>query len=197
MVHFNELRITSDGQYLIIDVAVRNESYYKDVYLDSILIDNQDTYVGTGPSSTPIFEYTVPTTQIVDGKAKQVQQKSIRLVLEAIDLTTRSLKDLLFVYVRVKGTPTPNTPCDMDNITTLGTVVNMYPFYQQAINYIGELASNCNIPQNFIDFILRTKALELSLKTGNYPDAIKFFNKFFNGKDTTVIRKGGCGCGNS
>lgn len=197
MVHFNELRITSDGQYLIIDVAVRNESYYKDVYLDSILIDNQDTYVGTGPSSTPIFEYTVPATQIVDGKVKQVKQKSIRLVLEAIDLTTRSLKDLLFVYVRVKGTPTPDTPCDMDNITTLGTVVNMYPFYQQAINYIGELASNCNIPQNFIDFILRTKALELSLKTGNYPDAIKFFNKFFNGKDTTVIRKGGCGCGNS
>lgn len=197
MVHFNELRITSDGQYLIIDVAVRNESYYKDVYLDSILIDNQDTYVGTGPSSTPIFEYTVPITQIVDGKTKLVKQKSIRLVLEAIDLTTRSLKDLLFVYVRVKGTPTPDTPCDMDNITTLGTVVNMYPFYQQAINYIGELASNCNIPQNFIDFILRTKALELSLKTGNYPDAIKFFNKFFNGKDTTVIRKGGCGCGNS
>ena len=194
MVHFNELKITSDGKYLIIDVSVSNEGYYENVYLDSIVIDNQDTYVGTGPSSNPVYEYTIPDvvspiTDVASGR------KNLRLVLDSLDLG--SLKGLFFVYVKTKGTPSADTPCGMDNITTMATVTNMYPFYQQAMNYIGELASNCSVPQNFIDYILRMKGLELAVKTGNYPDAIKYYNKFFNGKEQTVIRKGGCSCGNS
>lgn len=194
MIHFNELKITPDNKHLIIDVSVSNESYYDNVYLDSIIVDNQDTYVGTGPSSNPIYEYTVQDTMSpVTGEPNGV--KHIRLDLDTIDI--ENLQGLFFVYVRVKGTPSPDTPCGMDNIITMGTVTNMYSFYQQAMNYIGELASNCLVPQNFIDYILRLKGLELAIKTGNYPDAIKYYNKFFNGKESVVIRKGGCSCGNS
>ena len=192
MVHFNELRITSDGQHLIIDVSVLSESYYKNVYIDSIVIDNQDTYVGSGPSSNPVYSYYVPNG-VSQLTKKTYSQKHVRLVLTTNDLP---LNGLLFVYVRAKGTPAADTPCGLDNITTLGTVTNMYPFYQQAMNYIGELASNCSIPQNFTDYILKLKGLELAIRTGNYPDAIKYFNKFFKNKSDVVIRKGGCGCGN-
>ena len=192
MVHFNELRITSDGQHLIIDVSVLSESYYKNVYIDSIVIDNQDTYVGSGPSSNPVYSYYVPNG-VSQLTKKTYSQKHVRLVLTPNDLP---LNGLLFVYVRAKGTPAADTPCGLDNITTLGTVTNMYPFYQQAMNYIGELASNCSIPQNFTDYIIKLKGLELAIRTGNYPDAIKYFNKFFKNKSDVVIRKGGCGCGN-
>lgn len=193
MIHFNELKITPDGAHLIIDVSVKNEDYYKNVYLDSIVIDNQDTYVGTGPSSNPVYQYSVPD---VMSKLTQeyISSKHVRLDLTPTDLP---LDGLLFVYVRTKGTPAPDTPCGFDNMTTLGTVTNMYPFYQQAMNYIGELASNCSIPQNFTDYILKLKGLELAVRTGNYPDAIKYFNKFFKNKSDVVIRKGGCGCGNT
>ena len=193
MVHFNELRITSDGQHLIIDVSVLSESYYKNVYIDSIVIDNQDTYVGSGPSSNPVYQYSVPDTMSKLTK-KYVSYKNVRLDLTPTDLP---LNGLLFVYVRTKGTPTADTPCGLDNMTTLGTVTNMYPFYQQAMNYIGELANNCSVPQNFTDYILKMKGLELAVRTGNYTDAIKFYNKFFNGKENTVVRKGGCSCGNT
>ena len=192
MIHFNELKITPDGAHLIIDISVKNEAYYKNVYLDSIVIDNQDTYVGTGPSSNPVYQYTIP--DVVSGlTARRSFRKHSRLDLTSIDLP---LDGLLFVYVRTKGTPAPDTPCGEDNVTTLGTVVNVYPFYQQAMNYIGELASNCSVPQNFTDYILKLKGLELAVRTGNYPDAIKYFNKFFKNKSDVVIRKGGCGCGN-
>lgn len=192
MIHFNELKITPDGAHLIIDISVKNETYYKNVYLDSIVIDNQDTYVGTGPSSNPVYQYTIP--DVVSGlTARHSFRKHFRLDLASIDLP---LDGLLFVYIRTKGTPAPDTPCGEDNVTTLGTVVNVYPFYQQAMNYIGELASNCSIPQNFTDYILKLKGLELAIRTGNYPDAIKYFNKFFKNKSDVVIRKGGCGCGN-
>lgn len=193
MIHFNELRITSDGRHLIIDVSVLSESYYKNVYIDSIVIDNQDTYVGSGPSSNPVYQYSVPDV-MSKLTEEYVSSKHVRLDLTPTDLP---LNGLLFVYVRTKGTPAADTPCGLDNMTTLGTITNMYPFYQQAMNYIGELANNCSVSQNFTDYILKMKGLELAVRTGNYTDAIKFYNKFFNGKENIVIRKGGCSCGNT
>lgn len=44
MVKFNKLEITSDGASLLIDVSVKSDYYYKDVYLDSIYIDSFLTY---------------------------------------------------------------------------------------------------------------------------------------------------------
>lgn len=193
MIHFNELKISADAQHLIIDVSVLSESYYKDVYIDSIVIDNQDTYVGTGPSSNPVYSYSVPDS-VSKLTKKTYSQKHVRLDLSPADL--RSLDGLFFVYVRTKGIPSADTPCGMDNITTLGTVCNMYPFYQQAMNYIKEIANNCSAPQNFTDYILKLKGLELAVRTGNYPDAIKYYNKFFSGKSKSSIKIGGCGCGN-
>jgi len=201
MIHFNELNITPDGKYLIIDVSVLNEKYYKDIYLESIIIDNQDTYVGSGPSTTPVYSYTVPTEGTVRLKrmgktiTPTYNTKHLRLELAPQDLVGNTLEGLFFVYVRVKGTPTSDVPCGLDNVTTMGTVTNVYPFYQQAMQNIGELADRCNPPQGFTDWILKLKALELAIRTGNYPEAIKYYNRFFAGKSNIVIRKGGCGCG--
>lgn len=59
MVNFNEFRITSDGRTLVIDVSIINHPYCEDVYIDKIQIDNQDTYIGTGPSEEPVYEYII------------------------------------------------------------------------------------------------------------------------------------------
>lgn len=194
MVHFNELTITPDGKYLIIDVSVLSETYYKDVYIDSVVIDNQNTYLSSGPSSEPVYSYSVPEkTSLLTNEP--VNLKHLRLVLDRFDL--QDLNNMFFVYVRTKGTPAPETPCGLDNMTTMGTVVNMYPFYQQAMNYIGELADKCGVSPNFTDFILKQKGLEVAIKTGNYPDAIKYYNKFFLGKNNQIVVKGGCSCGHS
>ena len=45
MLHFNELRITQDDKYLIIDASVDNQDFYDDIILDSVVIDTQATYV--------------------------------------------------------------------------------------------------------------------------------------------------------
>ena len=54
MVTFNELRITPDGNTLIIDVAIKDLRYYDNVGLDTILIDTQDTFTAEGPSSKAV-----------------------------------------------------------------------------------------------------------------------------------------------
>ena len=189
MIHFNELRVTPDRKSLIIDVVVRNEKYFDNVYLDKIVIDNQDTYV----DSSPIYEHQIPMFK-KDGRTTN-RLKHIRLELTHIDLR-RPLSDMFFVYVQTKGNPAFDTPCSLDHKTTLGTVVDMYPFYQMSINMLKELTKCCEVPQDFIDYMLRIKALELSIKTGNYIEAIKFYNMFFRGRHHHInIKGGGCCCG--
>ena len=144
MVQFNELKITPDGQRLIIDVSIKDLEYYTNVYLDTIQIDTQDTFVESGPSSEVVY------TKVIEGDTKLV-----RLELGTGDLLPTLSDNLFFVYVRIKGTPAANTPCGMDNIITLGVVSNLYPLYQHAFSYIKELNDTCSIPKNFINYILQ------------------------------------------
>jgi hypothetical protein len=203
MVQFNELRITPDGKYLIIDASIKNEEYYNNVIIDSIIIDSQDTFIPSGPSNNPLYTYKVSKQYnnnvysisedcncnpvMTEDKSyclikndKSVNDKSVRLILNTQDIGVSIQDNMLFVYAVTSGTPAPNTPCGMDNYYTLGTVVYLYSLYRQSIYYLKELDS-CNIPANLIDIILRIKAIELSIKTGNYTKAIQYWNKYIKG----------------
>lgn len=182
MVTFQELRITPDGQKLIIDVSVKDLEYYTNVYLDTIQIDTQDTFVESGPSSKAIYK------EFIGGNTK-----SVRLELGTRDLSPTLNDKLFFVYIKTKGTPAANTPCGMDNIITLGVVYNLYPLYQHAFSYIKELSDTCSIPKNFINYILQYKAFEFAIKTGHYTEAIKYWKRFFMGIKDSVITPN-CGC---
>lgn len=182
MIQFNELRVTPDGKNLIVDASVKNLSYYDDIYIDSILVDTQDTYVANGPSSKPAFKYQLDDSD-----------KNIRLELNSTLLQLPIDGNLFFVYVVVKGTPSPDTPCGMDNTITMGVTANLYPFYRSSINYMKEIENNCDVPRNFVNAFLQLKALELSIKTGHYAQAIKYWNKFFKEAKSITINTG-CNC---
>lgn len=171
MIEFKELRVTPDGQTLIIDAAVKDLSYYDNVYIESITIDTQDTYSESGSSTNPLFHYEVASVS-------EENKKRIRLELNSSvlgDITG----NMFFVYITVKGTPAADTPCGLDNITTLGVTADLYPFYRSSVNYMKELENECEPSKNFIDSLLRFKAFELSIRTGHYTQAIKYWNKFF------------------
>lgn len=182
MVQFQELRITPDGQKLIIDVSIKDLEYYTNVYLDTIQIDTQDTFVESGPSSEVVY------TKVIEGDTK-----SVRLELGTGDLLPTLNDNLFFVYIRTKGTPAVNTPCGMDNITTLRVVSNLYPLCQHALSYIREVSDTCSIPKNFINYILQSKAFELAVKTGHYTQAIGYWKRLFMGIKNSVVTPN-CGC---
>lgn len=190
MIHFNELRITEDNKYLIIDTSVDSDSCFDNVTLDTILIDNQDTYTDNGPSSNPILsinvqdyynrvlintdcEYTPVYSEDKVSECYVKNNKNIRIAIKLDDYNIKST-DMLFVYVISSGTPS----CNIDKSYILGTVINLYPIYVEAMNHIKNIECECSIPKHFIDFIIRFKALELCIKTGNYIQAIKYWNKF-------------------
>lgn len=191
MVEFKELRVTPDGSKLIVEVAVIDLPYYENVFIDAIVIDNQDTYVPDGPSENPLYFKRIEDNLNIITK-EITGEKWARLEIESKDIGTIT-GNLFFVYVIAKGVPTEDTPCGMDNIMTTGVVANLYPFYRSTIYDMKGIENDCIIPKRFIDKILRFKALTLSIRTGHYTQAIKYWNKFFvNIKDSSLINK--CSC---
>lgn len=215
MVGFQELRITPDGKNLIIDVSVLDLPCYQDVYLDSIVIDTQDTFIENGPSSNPIFLYQTeddvssasnvytasecncnPIRDEEDNAECLTSpiygEKRIRLILNEQSVGASLNNTLFFVYVVTKGTPNEDE-CDDSQPTIMTVVTNLYPFYRDAMNYVKEVEADCCIPKHFIDKILRFKAFDLCIRTGHYTQAIKYWNKFFKTIPNTGIHTG-CGC---
>lgn len=194
MVQFNELYINQEGTKLYIDVEVKDLCYYDNVYIEKIIIDNQDTYTSYGPSNSPkyvkmVSDYSgitdttdlcdefcgiIPTEKELSGGRKRIR---LELTNKEVPLT-----DLLFVHVSVAGVPDPSTPCGMDNMNTLGIVYNVYPKYKTGLQYIKKQLckfSSCSSSNNsgLIDFILHNKMFDLALDLGNYNEAIKLWKK--------------------
>lgn len=215
MIEFNELRITPDNKCLIIDVSVSQDPYYKDIYLDSIVIDNQDSYTPNGPSDSPVCppidltkEYKqvfsrsdVETYIVVDSQLEgsddgNIKKKRVRLTLTKQDIGDLN-NNMFFVYVITRGTPSPDTPCGMDNSICMRTVIDLQALYNRSIQYLKQINDSCNVPKEFIDMVLRIKALELSIKTGNYTQAISYWNKYFiNIQNKVEPKTTNCGCFN-
>lgn len=183
MVQFNELGLSKDGKKIIIDAQVIESDFYQDVYLDTINIDTYSNYTEAGVSTTPIYTHTVTG-----------EQKKVHLVLDNLDLNNTSIQgNLFFVYVKVKGTPSPETPCGMDEVTTTGTIVDTHSIYNISMGYLRQVEDSCEIPKDFIDMMLKYKAFNLALETQNFPTAIKYWEKFFKGKKATRTVNKCCG----
>ena len=187
MITFNEIRVTPNNGSLIIDASVINSDYYNNIYIESILVDTQDTYIKNGPNPESIYNYTVE-----DGE----KLKRIRLTLNEEDLGIPINGNMFFVYVITTGEYKEDTPCELKRTINIGTAVNLYPIYKKAVEYTREIANSCSIPKNFIDFVLKIKALDLNIKTGNYYEAIKYWNKMFKGftVGTESLTNNNCKC---
>jgi hypothetical protein len=120
-------------------------------------------------------------------------QKNVQLTIADTDiLVSRIEGNMFFIYVTVKGTPSSDTPCGLDDTTSLAVAVDSYSIYRTGINYLQDLYVAGEIDREFIDFILRYKAFELCLKTRDFPLAITYWNRFWSNLPTSSLSK--CNC---
>lgn len=66
MIKFSTLKVSDDCRQLTVKVSVEPYSFYKNVYIDSIIIDTQDTFTVSGPSSNNVY------MKEVEGNSKEV-----------------------------------------------------------------------------------------------------------------------------
>ena len=196
MIQFNTLKITQDGKNLVINASVKNLSYYTNVLIGSITIDNQDTYSASGPSNNPIYRHSFAGMDLTTGE-EIAGLKTISITISAkefLDNDGDLNDDILYVYLTAVGSPSADTPCGMDNVNTLGVALNLRPIYNSGMAYIKQVEKSCEIPKGFINFILEYRALDLALKTENYIQANKYWNKFFKNNDIISLNTNSCGC---
>lgn len=190
MLQFDKLELSQDGKTLTIVASVQDLSYYQDILIKSLTIDTQDTFSINGPSTKPIYR-TSFGNEIGTGAVKGLREINVDVPISVLSTDSNNL---LYVYLEAVGTPTADTPCGMDNPITLGIVYNESTIYNEGMNYIKQIEKSCEIPKGFIDYILRYKALELTIKTKNYVKANEYWNKFFKGNKVVSLNTNNCGC---
>ena len=196
MIRFNELKI--EDNYIIIDVQIEEEKYFKDMYIDSIVIDTQDTFIANGPSSKAIYTKTFNTD--TDIKKEEIvytqgtdKYNRVKLYIDGKDLNVDIHKTMFFVYVIAGGTPAADTPCRWDENKALHTLVDTQVLYNNMIQYVKELGRECSTPDNFINAILQFNAIDLALKTNQYPLAIELWKRFYSDIESNAVLPN-CGC---
>ena len=181
MIKFTELRVQKER--LIIVAEVREiEDYYDNVYIDKIIIDSQDTFNSSGPSANPIYSVTV------SGNQKKFSLSLSAASFDSIDID----HTMFFVYAKAKGTPSPSTPCGYDDEYSLGVTFSLCPIYNSTMGYIKQIETSCDIPKKFIDMFLQFKAIQYSIDSGHFTQAIKYYNRFY--KNLSVNSLSTCGC---
>lgn len=196
MIRFNELKI--EDNYIIIDVQIEEEKYFKDMYIDSIVIDTQDTFIANGPSSKAIYTKTFNTDTDINKEEIVYTQGTdkynrVRIYIDGKNLNVDIHKTMFFVYVIAGGTPTADTPCRWDENKALHTLVDTQVLYNNMIQYVKELNKDCSTPDNFINAILQFNAIDLALKTNQYPLAIDLWKRFYSNIESNVVLPN-CGC---
>lgn len=196
MIRFNELKI--ENNYIIIDVQIEEEKYFKDMYIDSIVIDTQDTFIVNGPSSKAIYTKTFNTDTDVNKEEIVYTQGTdkynrVRIYIDGKNLNVDIHKTMFFVYVIAGGTPTADTPCRWDENKALHTLVDTQVLYNNMIQYVKELNKDCSTPDNFINAILQFNAIDLALKTNQYPLAIDLWKRFYSDIESNIVLPN-CGC---
>ena len=206
MIRFNELKI--EDNYIIIDVQIEEEKYFKDMYIDSIVIDTQDTFIANGPSSKAIYTKTFNTDVNPVYENKQCapikkeeniytqgidKHNRVRIYIDGKDLNVDIHKTMFFVYVIAGGIPAADTPCRWDENKALHTLVDTQVLYNNMIQYVKELSKDCSTPDNFINAILQFNAVDLALKTNQYPLAIDLWKRFYSDIESNVVLPN-CGC---
>lgn len=203
MIQFNELKITKDGLNLIIDVSIEKGDYYEDVFLDSIYIDTEETFTSSGPSDNCIYhkeikdENTLKSANlnpIVSTLSSNYYTgiKSYRLILNKQTLGADLKNHVFFVHVTAKGLPKPNTPCGQDKSLVTGTVLYLYPIFKKSLCYMEVLNKCCEVPTDFIHYILQVKSLEYSIKNSNQDLVIKHWKNLTGNKSLKITQN--CNC---
>lgn len=184
MVQINELRVTKDRKYIIIDVQVQDLSYYENVVLDKIYIDTIKTFNPTGPSSKQQNK-----EQVLGWK--RIDCDGVKHIRTFVSIEEMVADTMFFIWIYTSGEESVDTPCGMRKNPTLSVTYDKYPLYVLGMKALNTV-TDCTPSDMLKDYIFNAKGLELALKSGDCLKAIDYW-KALNNKEYTSISNN-CGC---
>lgn len=210
MVQFDQLRISDDGKELFIDVHVNTSSYFKNVYLNGIVIIDANSkekdckskdYTGISETDPYVPNNNYVYKSEISGNEKELHLRLTKADFDAAFVNMNSgggldsskpyakvsfnkpnfSDSLFFVYIICKGADSECTPCVLDSSKpTVGVTFDEKLLYQRVMDYIKQLSDNCTVPREFIDFILLWNGFKASIETEHYVPALKYWQMLFD-----------------
>lgn len=183
MIKFNELKVDIESSSLIIDVSVADNTYYSDIYLESIYISTQEDYSDT-------FE-----GQLIWSPTGGRSYKNIRIVMTLESLNNYGIKlygdqikdNIFFIKVSTSGDLLPGSPYKNKPEYTQGITFSVESIYNTMMQFIKKVEKDGIVSKDFIDYFMKYEALRVSIDTGHHSATINLFNKFFRGKLNTPL----------
>ena len=186
MIDIISAYLCKDTGTLRISVKIKGDSYYKDVFIDKIIIDNNNTFSPQGPGENPVYTATV-----------KEDLKFYHIDIPASMIAGGIYRKILYIYAIARGVPGSDTPCGADDNTTLKVVADFESFYKRLLRFLPEMEKKCDIPMEFTDSYLRMTGVKLAVTTCNYAYANYLWGMFNVEKsdcgDNLLISKP-CGC---
>lgn len=182
MIQFNELRITPDAKYLIIEAEVKSDSYFDNIYINSIKVNKIKDIYSNEDSKIQIFEDTdiINSDKAVNIELKEEKVRKVRYIIDNNILPPNDRLRNAFISVTIETSGTSSAPAGYANPEVTASVVDLYPFYIKTLLNIKVLDSLCSNSDELVDCILKFKALELAFKTGNANLAKQYWFKYFD-----------------
>lgn len=146
----------------------------------------------------PIFSINVQGNHY-EGTITESNINAMNSVLNDSYYTVDLHHSLIIVVVTVEYNPyySAQQPCCDSGVFTFATY---YPctIYNKILPTVRELEQECNaVPMNFIDGLLKKKAIDVCIEAGHFEQACKYWCKFYTQGGSTIGSSssgGGCGC---
>lgn len=213
MVIFNDLRISEDRKYLIVDCQIEDVDGYDGLYIDRVDVMHYSKVTDFSCIGYDADTYAYTMYQ----KDEDDDEDTVRSVRLSVSID-KILEDqpnfgvstfengLFYVAVTCGGTPTNSLTlegygCGADKMMDVGVILDWYAVYQNGMAYASKLAfscgNSCDDPSGYEQFILHWYGLQLAIATCDWIQVAKFWPKFLrmfaNGVGKGTI-SGGCGC---
>lgn len=101
-------------------------------------------------------------------------ESHVHIILDEHKLDLDVHRQVFYVWVYVEGLPKPDAPCGYDSEYSLGVIASGKLIHSNAMNFINEI-NGCDIPRNFINFILNYDAFKLAIRAKDYISANDIF----------------------
>lgn len=191
MVSINEFVIARDAKYLYLKASIDDMEYFENVFIDYLEFTLHKVVNGTIETST--IELNPDGT--LHTESLETEVKNVDLTLTPQDLGLSDFQTpVIEVKVYTKGYPSADTPCGMDEEYVVGITYNESVLYDKGLSFIHQVGQNCNIPDDFINWILSSSAFDLALKSGNMNDALSWWLRLTSNRSNGYSRNSNCGC---
>ena len=204
---------------MFLSVHVNYASYFDNVMLDSITIvpafDKEGNILisetdPNTPTDNYIFKKVYNEDMQVDNlmidkgvldaafnnwNGERVKDDSKPHARKSFDQSDFS-HNLFFVYIKGKvnsGGLDGCLPCELTKEITIGVTYDQTEVYQTVMGYTKELARDCIVPDNFVNYILLHNALNASIETEHFIPALKYW-KLLVDNTRAVSPTKNCGC---